>query len=76
MLVFGLKAKSCWENHYIVPISQSGTESVVKTVFYCKDCNKVRTIRDWNPKICRLFSELSFKVKCKIHENDKDWLPF
>lgn len=76
IIKFGSKAKRCLENHYVNPISQSGTETFTKFIFFCEDCNKTRTEYWWRPKIIRYFSRLAFRLKCFIHRNDKDWVPF
>lgn len=76
IIKFGLKAKRCCKKHDVEPISQLGTETVLKFTFFCENCNKVRIEYWWRPKSIRYFSCLSFRLKCFIHRNDKDWVPF
>ena len=73
---FGLKAKRCCKKHNVEPVCQWGTDTLYRFEFYCKNCNKKRTEYWWRPKIIYYFSCLSFRFKCFIHRNDKDWVPF
>ena len=76
MLKFGLIAKKCYKKHTIEPICQAGSDDFYRFEFYCKDCNKVRTICFWEPKFARFLFKMIYKINCFVHRKYDNWLPF
>ena len=73
---FFSKSTNCWKNHSTQGISQVGTETYSKVIFYCEDCNKVRVLRFWNPRILSILRQLKTLISSFIHQENIDDIPF
>lgn len=52
------QSHKCFKKHNIQGISLAGTEKYMVNTFHCKDCNKVRRVIYWYPKLFKSIKNL------------------